>query len=206
MAKRTRKVGRAAETPAERVVRVALKLAAKDGWRRTSRADIADAAGLSLAGLYGLYPSKEAILSAFVRAIDEAMLKAGPAEGASARERLFDALMRRFEALAPHKAALASIARDSASDPAAALCGAMRLKRSMAWTLEAAGLSSAGLFGRLRVRGLALIYLATFRTWLADDSPDRSRTMAALDRHLARAERAIGLCRELGARRAKAAA
>jgi hypothetical protein len=40
----------------------------------------------------------------------------------------------------------------------------------------------------LRVKGLALAYLWTFRVFLDDDGEDLGRTMAALDRALARCE------------------
>ncbi len=73
--------------------------------------------------------------------------------------------------------------------------------RSMAWMLEAAGLSSSGLCGRLRARGLALIHLNAFRVWLDDDSSDMAPTMAALDKGLCKAEKVAGLFRGLGRRR-----
>ena len=186
--------------PARRVIEHTLRLAAERGWYRVGLADIAAAAKLSLAELYRLYPSRAAILTAFVRSIDEAVLAKGEAEGATARERLFDLLMRRFEALRPHKEGLAAILTACRGDPFALLCGGLRLKRSLAWTLEAAGLASHGLLGRARLKGLALVYLATLRVWLQDDSPDLSRTMAALDRQLGRAEALAGLCRRFGGR------
>ena len=37
--------------------------------------------------------------------------------------------------------------------------------------LEAAGIDSTGPAGTLRTRGLALVWLATLRAWLADDDP-----------------------------------
>ena len=55
--------------------------------------------------------------------------------------------------------------------------------------LEAAGISASGPFGLLRTKGLLAVWLAALRVWLADDSNDLSRTMAALDRYLRRAER-----------------
>ncbi len=83
-----------------------------------------------------------------------------------------------------------------ACDPLAALCGALRLRRSMALTLEAARLSSSGLRGAVRIKGLALVYLSTLRVWLVDDSADKARTMAALDRRLRGVESLITrLCR-----------
>ena len=53
----------------------------------------------------------------------------------------------------------------------------------------AAGCGSGG------TEGLALIYVCAFRVWIDDDTPDMARTMAALDRGLARAEWLMGrLC------------
>jgi hypothetical protein len=58
----------------------------------------------------------------------------------------------------------------------------------MAWMLEGAGLSSTGLHGMLRTKGLTAVWLYTLRAWERDDSADLAGTMAALDRALARAE------------------
>jgi hypothetical protein len=63
----------------------------------------------------------------------------------------------------------------------------------MSWMLEAAGLSTAGLRGRLRVRALAVLYLSVLRVFLRDDSEDLAKTMAALDRRLRQAEPWLGL-------------
>jgi hypothetical protein len=52
--------------------------------------------------------------------------------------------------------------------------------------LREAGLSDTGLHGRLRVAALLGVWMATQRVWLRDDTDDRARTMAALDRHLRR--------------------
>ncbi len=59
----------------------------------------------------------------------------------------------------------------------------------MSWSLEAAGVGSTGLAGRIRAKGLAAIYLSTLWVWLRDDSPDHGRTLAHLDTSLRRAER-----------------
>jgi hypothetical protein len=59
----------------------------------------------------------------------------------------------------------------------------------MAWMLAAAGLDAGGITGRLRVAGLMVVYGTAFRAWLADDGADLGKTMAAVDRGLAQAER-----------------
>jgi hypothetical protein len=105
------------------------------------------------------------------------------------RERLFDVLMRRLEALAPHKAAVRSLGHAARSDPALALCVNGLTARSMAWMLTAAGISSSGLRGVIRAQGMACLYASVLRTWVNDDDPGLARTLAALDRELARGAR-----------------
>ena len=173
---------------ADRIITAALALAAGRSWRRVQLVDIAIEAGVTLAELRDAFSSKAAIVNGFIRRTDERVLAAGPAEGSSARDRLFDVLMRRFDVLQPDKEAVAMIVRDALCNPLAALCHGPQLLASMAWMLEAAGLSSAGPAGMLRTKGLALIYLATLRAWLGDDSADKARSMAVLDRGLSRAE------------------
>ena len=177
---------------AAKVLKTAMALAAEGRWRDLSLAEIADAAKLPLAKVYPVYPSKQAILGAFFRQIDAAVLAAeepGAREGA-ARDRLFDVLMRRFEAMQPYRQAMATLISAQARDPLTAACGWARLGRSLACMLEAAGVSTSGIRGVLRIKALGAAYVATLRVWLGDESPDMGPTMAALDRHLGRLEMA----------------
>lgn len=178
--------------PGKHAIEAAMKLAAEKGWRDLALADIAAAAHMSLAQLYALYPSKQAILDAFVRDVDHAVLAETEAPEGSAKDRLFDVLMRRLDKLDPYKAALERIGEDTARDPLALLCSLGRLDRSMAAMLEAAGISAGGLAGVVRVKGLTAVYLAALKAWFRDESPDKAKTMAALDRALGRADRLAG--------------
>jgi len=176
----------------------ALGLAATAGWRDLTLADLAAEAGVSLVELRAAYPSKQALLDGLSDRIDEEVLAGTGADLAAepVKDRLFDILMRRFEALRPHRDAMRAIARDGLGDPAAALCGGCRLLRSMRWMLEAAGVPTSGLAGLARTKGLAAIWLDVLRTWLHDDSEDMSATMSALDRRLGQADDAMArLCR-----------
>lgn len=179
-----------AQTPndPQPIIAAALALAAERGWRAVSLADIADRADVALPDLVDQFDSKHAILDAYTRRVDRAMLDGGSEAGETIRDRLFDVVMRRFEAMAPDRVAVAAILRDSGDDPWALLCGGRRFFKSMALTLETAGLSSTGLTGLARVQGLTVVYLYALRTFLDDDSADLSSTMAALDKALRRAE------------------
>lgn len=177
-----------------RAIAAALDLAAREGWERVSLADIAKAAGAKLSELYAVFPSKRAILTAFSRGIDARVLDDLPQaeEAESPRDRLFDVLMRRFDALEPHRAGLEAVLRATPRDPVGALCGLAVLVQSMAWMLEAAGIPASGLRGAVRAKALALLYGWVLRTWLSDESPDKARTMAALDGGLRRMQPLLG--------------
>ena len=108
--------------------------------------DIADAADVSLAELHDRYPSKTAIIRAWSAAVDAEVLTASTAldpEDAP-RDRLFDVLMRRFDALKDHRDAVAAIAGAGMRDPLMGLCLSAGLMQSMRWMLEAAGIRAAG--------------------------------------------------------------
>ena len=195
------------------VLDAALELAALQGWRDTTLADVAEAAKLPLDEVRAIYPSKAAITAAFARAIDARVLEDADPDlaGQPPRDRLFDVMMRRFDALGPHKEATRAMVGAVLCDPASAVCGAFVLRRSMARMLEAAQIGAhggvcGGLRGMLRVKGLAAIYLAVLRVWLGDDSTDLAPTMAALDKRLRQAESLVMLCRRRGRRGAAAEA
>lgn len=177
----------------ERAVAAAMDLAAEIGWRKLSLAEVAVRAGMPLTELVAALPSKGAILDAYSAQIDQRMLEGGYESGEAPRDRLFETVMRRFEAMAPDRRALSAILGGLGGDPASLLCGIPRFTRAMALTLEAAGISSSGLAGMVRIKGLSLIYLNVMREFLDDDSADLSHTMAVLDKALRRAEGASNL-------------
>ena len=114
------------------------------------------------------------------------------------RERLFDVLMRRIELLAPHKAAVRSLMRSAVRNPGLALAlqragGCARSNGCSPPPTSAPPVRAAC----VRAQGLALLFASVLRTWVDDDDPGLARTMAALDRALARGQRWSGLLDEL---------
>ena len=169
-----------------------IKLVAEKGFAEIALRDVAEAAGLGLADLYKAYPDKVALVAAFMAKIDSEVLAGTPTASdpeETARDRLFDAMMRRYDALRPYREALASIRHAGMRDPMLALAIGPALRRSMAAMLEAASVSSEGLTGALRQNGLLAIHAAVSRVYDKDDTADLSKTMAALDSRLKTAER-----------------
>ena len=200
MAKRARA---ARVDPLERIVKAALVLGARQGWRETRMADIAEAAELPLDEVYRLTPSKMHIVSAFLREIDGKMIAGNDPAIASepARDRLFDVIMRRFDLLTPHKDGVAAILKDARARPMVWACAWPIFARSLAWILETARIGSGGVSGLLRIKGLGLIMMGAMRVWLSDDSDDMAKTMTYVDRQLARADSVMTTLCRMAARR-----
>jgi AcrR family transcriptional regulator len=175
---------------AEKIDSVLRDLIAERGWSGVAMADIADRAGLDLAGLYRSASGKVSALIGALRRIDDQVLASGAADaGDTARDRLFEIMMRRYDALVPWRAALKRLSRELPFDPAAMLAVTLASQRSMARMLEAARLPAGGLGGPLRVSGLLTVHLAVLRAFVDDESPDLSATMKALDGRLKSIER-----------------
>lgn len=202
----------------DKIINALMALLATRDFASISLADIADEAGVPLADLREIYDGKPAILADFSKRIDRTVLDGGPAEGETARDRLFDILMRRFDALDPYKDAVGNIMRAVRCDPGLACFAHRNATRSAKAMLAAADAGASGPVGAIACQGLVLVHAEVLRVWLSDDDPGLAKTMAALDRGLGRGEDAMklvnGLCsalrpficrnRETGDRRAAA--
>jgi AcrR family transcriptional regulator len=183
----------------DKIIAAFLALLAEKPFESIGLADIAAEAGVSLAQLRGEFSSPLAILAAHIKATDRAVLAADLSDMAEEpeRERLFDVLMRRLEALAPHREAVRSLLRSARRDPPLALALNGLAMRSQQWMLTAAGIGAAGPRGMIRAQGLAVLFGSVLRTWVRDEDPGLARTMAALDRALARGQRFVGFLDDL---------
>jgi AcrR family transcriptional regulator len=162
-------------------------------------AEVAGEAGLKLSQLRAEFGSTMAIFAAHVKEIDRQVLAGGDEDMGDEppRERLFDVLMRRLEALAPYKEAIRSLMISARRHPSLAMALNALTVRSQRWMLEAAGISASGPRGAMRAQGAALIFARVLAVWIDDEEEGLDRTMAALDRGLASAERWVGFVEDL---------
>jgi AcrR family transcriptional regulator len=183
----------------ERVIEAFMALLADKPVEEIGLGDIAAGAGVSLAELRNLFGSKLAILAAHSKEIDRHVLAGIDADMAEEppRERLFDVLMRRLDALAPHKAAVHSLLRSAGRKPGLAFALNGIAVRSQQWMLTAADISASGPRGALRAQGLAVLFASVLRTWVRDEDEGLARTMSALDQALARGQRLSGFLDDL---------
>jgi AcrR family transcriptional regulator len=182
-----------------KIVDALMELAAERRFEEISITDIATRAGIGLADFRDAFPSKGAVLGAFNRRIDRAVL-AGSSEaleGEPAKERLFDVLMRRLDAMAPYREGIRGIVEWTRRDPLAGAALNREALNSMRFMLEASGIESEGPVGTVKLQGLVIAFARILDIWFRDDEPGFPATMAALDRELTRGETIVGRVEDL---------
>jgi ubiquinone biosynthesis protein COQ9 len=174
------------------LIAAAFRLAADEGWRRVTVSASCRAAGLSIAEARIRFPTRGHILLRFGQLADQFALTDVPGDG-PVRDRLFDLLMRRFDALNSHRDGVKALLRALPFDPRMALFLACSTRNSMRWMLQASGITATGLRGDLQAKGLMAVWLWGLRAWERDETADLSQTMAAVDTALGRAEWLAGM-------------
>lgn len=180
----------------DKIIDAAMTLAVEQGWDYTTLRDIAARAGMDAVQLFDIVNDKNDVLMLLGRMIDHKVIEnvtVSNDEGIlDVRERLFDLLMDRYEILNDYRDGLRAIFESFRYDPKQMIISCPHLCRSMNTMLEFSGINTSGIKGDLKVAGLSAIYLKGVKTWMDDDSPDLSKTMAYLDKMLDRAEKVAG--------------
>lgn len=169
-------------------VQAALKLAETEKWSAITLAAIADEAGLSLQDFH-THADKDVLSASVERSFDAGMSEGSFEPDETARTRLFDVIMMRFETMEAARDGTMSFLRwrDRSMDGLG-----LRLKNRAAtakWAIACAGLDGAAKIPRgVQIAALGWAIAQAERAWRQETSADLSRTMAALDAELIKLE------------------
>lgn len=185
-------------TERDKIIAAFMTLLAEKRFEDIGFGEIASRSGLTLANCRAEFGSTLAVYAAHVKDLDRKVLAgaSGDMGEEPPRERLFDVLMRRIEAMVPYREATRSVLKSVSRNPGLALALNGLAIRSQHWMLTAADIDAAGPRGMIRAQGLAMLFASVLRTWVNDED-DNARTMAALDRALARGQRMSGMLDDL---------
>lgn len=158
------------------------------GARKFSVCAIAETLNVSTQMLSPIFDDLYSFAASFGRYIDGLVVAENPVGETSsdepAKDRLFEVLMSRFDALEPFKDAAGVLSKAALRDPKLGGVIAARLPQSMALMLSVSGTAVRGYKKPVQVAGLTALWLRTARIWLKDDSADMGKTMAVLDKAL----------------------
>ena len=168
---------------------------ASDGWQSIDLENLSQECDFDVLNVTSGLRNKVDLLVAFSEFIDTTVAQSIDADlkddQIPLRERLLEALLIRFEILAPYKAGIIQLMKTLSNNPNFVVIGSKFLKLSMEATLAAVGLESKGIQGTIRVKGLCVIFLSGVCTWSKDNSEDLSATTRVLDERLKQTESII---------------
>jgi AcrR family transcriptional regulator len=164
----------------ERIVDAAVALAEEVGWGAVRLRLVAERLDVPLRDVLAHYRDLDGVANAWFRRAWAAMLAPPPKDFAAlpARERVFTATMRWFDALAAHREVSGQMlaAKLYPSHPHHWVPMAFNLSRTIHWLREAAMLDATGRRRQMEEVGLTGLFLATLAVWLRDESPAQEHT------------------------------
>ena len=110
-------------------------------------------------------------------------------EISSTKDMLFEVLMARFDILNQNRKSFLEIYKGFKKSPQHFIQLLPSFLESMIITAELAKYNVNGLKGSIRLKGLMIIYFATFFQWLEDKTTSLEPTMTQLDKNLDQAEK-----------------
>ena len=179
------------------VVQTALALAEVRGWDHVTLEDIATEGGHAEKAVKALFDDIWDILIYVLQDIAD-KTKAEVAEYLTDdwQENAMEILMTRFDLAQDHRPAFKRLPRDLAKHPRTMRRLARRFYSTMRDMLLLAGFPAEDV-NPATISAFGLMYMSVVDTWSKDDSPDMSRTMAAIDKRLGYFVRASGFLARL---------
>ena len=177
----------------DKLIEAAFAVVADDGWSAADADTIAARAGTEARQFQTRFAGPIDCLIAGLIAANESAFEAArdfePED--TVREKLFELVMARLDRLKPWRDAIGRLRWAGFRDPMLGAALAWEVDRAVALMFDQAGVEDRGPVGALR-RGafITTVYAPILDTWIKDESADLSETMADLDKHLDRAERA----------------
>ena len=183
-----------AEDTRRKIYEAAMELFREKGFEETTMRDIAGKAGVALGGAYYYYSSKDAIVLAFYREMQEAstpLVGGALTDKRKLKERIRAVLDQRLKLLAPNRKFCAALFRHApdGADPLSPFSEESRLIRDAA--IEQMRVAIEG--GDVKIPSdlkprlpylLWLYQMALIMFWLYDHSPDQQRTQRLMEKSL----------------------
>ena len=105
-------------------------------------------------------------------------------EQSNNKDMIFEILMIRFDLLQKYRKGVISIFNSFKSKPQDLFFLLPNIIDSIILMINFTNISSKGIIGQLKIKGILIIYISSFFTWLNDDSSSLEKTMTAVDKNL----------------------
>ena len=105
-------------------------------------------------------------------------------EKSSSKDMLFEVIMARFDVLQKYRNSFLKLFESFKSKPQKSIILIPSFLESMFLTASLANIEIKGIKGSLTIKGIFIIYIATYLEWINDTSKSLDKTMTTLDQYL----------------------
>ena len=112
-------------------------------------------------------------------------------EKSSKKDMLFEVIMARFDVLQKYRNSFLTLFESFKSKPQKSIILLPSFLESMFLTATLANIEIKGIKGSLTIKGIFIIYIATYLEWIKDTSKSLEKTMTTLDQYLNKASKIL---------------
>ena len=160
-----------------------LKILIKKSWNELSIKEIKLRSRVKL--FTNLVRNKQELLNNINSYFDyNLILQSKKIENSSSKDMIFEILMMRFDLLQTNRKAILSIFRSFRNNPKELVFMLPKLLISIETMLNCVKISSKGVIGKFKIKGILIIYLTAFLVWTNDETESLEKTMTFLDNSL----------------------
>ena len=132
-----------------------------------------------------LIKTKNDLLKNINRYVDYLLKKeTSSIEKSSTKDMLFEVIMARFDVLQKYRDSFLTLFESFKSKPQKSIILIPSFLESMFLTASLANIGIKGIKGSLIIKGIFIIYIATYLEWVNDTSKSLEKTMTVLDQYL----------------------
>lgn len=166
------------------IAEAALFLASRQGWADLTLKDIAKKAQMPVSAVEKHFADIwDILLFILARVENETEKSVADYMGSNWRDNLMEIMMTRFDIAGLHREAFCSLPVELPRHPRLLKRLAKPFYATMRRMMELADVPDT-LLHKPAVAAFALLYISVVHTWTKDDSADKTKTMAALDKRL----------------------
>ena len=136
--------------------------------------------------------TKNELLRNINRYVDYLLIKeTSSIEQSSTKDMLFEVIMARFDLLQKYRNSFLTLFELFKSKPQKSIILIPSFLESMFLTASLANIEIKGIKGSLTIKGIFIIYIATYLEWMNDTSKSLEKTMTTLDQYLNKASKIL---------------
>jgi hypothetical protein len=175
----------------KKIAEVALQLLKNKNWKNLTLNEIKNKSKITQ--FNKLIKNKNMIIKKINKYIDYKLaLQSKYLEKSNNKDMIFEILMMRFDIIQKYRKSIISIFNSFKTNPQDLFFLLPNIIESIVLMVNYTNISSKGVLGQLKIKGVLIIYIYSFFVWIKDETSSLEKTMISLDKNLDHAGKILG--------------